>query len=198
MNAGIIRRFIIETPLYKYSQSESSAIRALYIYGHPLIVCALLAYVAALTGTIVLSANIWGGTYSEFVALHANASSMPAAATTFFLVLPAAFVVMTTTLVPRIWFAEEKGWHAIWTGKSLFWRVRAFVGLILLAICGGIGMAIPGDPSFCNGCTTNSHVGLFLLYGIGLPTFIAGCIAGCIALIRITTVNQKTIVSSHG
>lgn len=195
MTVGVLRRFMIETPLSKYAKSDSSVVRALYIYGHPLTALALLAYVGALTGTISLPENLWGASYRELVALHARASATPDIAATFFLVLPVAFLVMTTTLAPRIWFAEEKGWHKLWNGRSLLWRACAFFGLILLCLCGVIGMTIPGDPSFCKGCTTNSQTGLFLLYGFGLPTFFAGSIAGCVALVRSTTTNQKITVS---
>lgn len=198
MTTGVIRRFMIATPLSEYAKSDSSVVRALYIYGHPLVVLALLAYVGALTGIVVLPEYLWGTSYSEIVALHVGVSATPAIATRFFMVLPAAFFVMTTTLASRIWFAEERGWHKLWKGRSLLWRTCAFFGLILLCVCGAIGMVIPGDPSFCNGCTTNSHTGLFLLYGFGLPTFVAGCIAGCVALARSILTNQRITISENG
>ena len=46
-----------------------------------------------------------------------------------------------------------------------------------------MGALIPADPSFCNGCTTHSRVGLFVIYGVGVPGLFAFLIAAIPSLI---------------
>ena len=80
---------------------------------------------------------------------------------------------MSTLVLPRFINVELETWQKRWMLKSIEWQFFMAIFLVILLVFGALGLAIPGDPSFCHGCTTQSKLGLFVIYGFGVPTTFA-------------------------
>jgi hypothetical protein len=142
-------------------------------------------YIAIFAGQFVIPLTIWGEHYADFVRRYAAGASNPKVMIDFFCAYPIAIFILVMSITPRLIYAEEKYWVARWIVKSAAWRVGMIGGLAIIAVGAAFGMSIPGDPSFCNGCTTNSVLGLFAIYGIGLPIGFSLILAGMFCLARL-------------
>lgn len=178
-----INRFFVGGPFQSLSRSDSSFIRSIYVLSHPFVIASTIAYFLISTRPdLSFSVAIWGEGYADFVYRYAESGNSPQIFIAFFSVYPITALLTVLPIIPRLIISEHRYWYSRWVNKSVSWRIGILIWLVLICIVSLLGMFIPGDPSFCSGCTTRSYRGLVAFYGFGLPIGLALVIAGIIAL----------------
>lgn len=178
-----ITRFLVGGPFQRLSLSDSSFIRSIYVLSHPFVIASTVAYILISTRPdLAFSVAFWGNGYADFAYRYAEAGNSPQVFIAFFSVYPITALASVLTIIPRLIISEHKYWYSRWIAKTFSWRIGILVWLALIGVVSLLGMFIPGDPSFCSGCTTRSYFGLVAIYGYGLPIGLSLVIAGIIAL----------------
>jgi len=195
--------FCVSYGFTKLADSHSSLIRTIYIYSHPIVVFCLAILALCFTEIGLKIANVVqiepfilfaDATIFKIISAFAERSTFPNQ-TKFFLgfwILVAP--IMTFILIPRIAHAERKSWYMRWELKTLQWQVLMVIALSLVLIAGVVGALLPGDPAFCKGCTTHSRMGLFIIYGFGMPSAIALLLA---AISNLVVYASKNFVNTY-
>lgn len=167
-----------------YSQwvdSESSISRTFYVLSHPVVFLYLLLQASVLTaaGDSLFSFS-FVQSYIQvidhvtgFPRLYAEQSVHANRIYLFFAIALVGTPALVPVLAARISRAEKKNWFALWETKNTLWMVGMLLVAPLLPFITVMGLLIPGDPSFCRGCTTDSLLGMFLIYGVCAPIGIA-------------------------
>lgn len=178
-----ISRFFVGGPFQRLSLSDSSLIRSIYVLSHPFVIASTIAYCLISTRPdFPYSVAVWGEGYADFVYRYAEAGNSPQIFIAFFSVYPITALLTVLTIIPRLIISEHKYWYSRWITKTFSWRIGILIWLALIGIVSLLGMFIPGDPSFCSGCTTRSYFGLVAIYGYGLPIGLSLVLAGIISL----------------
>lgn len=186
-----INRFFVGGPFQRLSLSDSSFIRSIYVLSHPFVIASTIAYFLINTRPeIAFSVAIWGKEYADFVYRYAEAGNSPQVFIAFFSVYPITSLLTILTIIPRLITSEQKYWHSRWIIKTFSWRIGILAWLALIGVVSLLGMFIPGDPSFCSGCTTRSYFGLVAIYGYGLPIGLSLVIAGIMTLSKLEFQHQ--------
>lgn len=186
-----INRFFVGGPFQSLSRSDSSFVRSIYVLSHPFVIASTIVYFLISTRPdLSFSVAIWGEGYADFVYRHAESGNSPHIFIAFFSVYPVTALLTILTIIPRLIISEHKHWYSRWITKTFSWRIGMLVWLALIGIVSLLGMFIPGDPSFCSGCTTRSYFGLVAIYGYGLPIGLSLVIAGIMTLSKLEFQHQ--------
>jgi hypothetical protein len=110
---------------------------------------------------------------TDFPRLYAEQSVYANRIYLFFAITLIGIPILVPVLAARISRTEKKNWFALWNTKSKLWMVVMLFVTPLLPLITVMGLLIPGDPSFCRGCTTDSLLGLFFIYGVCAPIGVA-------------------------
>jgi hypothetical protein len=186
VNDGWFIRLFVSPGMQRWADSNSSLIRAGYVFSHPVVMLCLAIYLTCLfepTSGWLTNDYVVGmlGHIDELTNIplaFAARSKFPVETASFFRIWVFLMPIMILLLAPRIARAEKKGWYSRWKKKSLYWQFFMIVGLVFVFVGSAMGILIPGDPSFCKGCTTDAKTGLFFIYGFGAPVGFALLLAG--------------------
>lgn len=170
----------------QWIDSESSIFRTLYILSHPAILLYLLLQACVLTAA---GDSLFGFDFVQsYLRIIDHATDFPRSYAArsihaeriylFFSVAIIGIPAILPVLIARISRVEKNIWVALWETKSTQWIFGMLFVVPLLPLITVMGLLIPGDPSFCRGCTTDSLFGLYFIYGVCAPIGLALTTAG--------------------
>jgi hypothetical protein len=178
---GFVKYAVLGLGITKFAAYDSSMLRAIYVISHPIILGCLVLYSICFTNLgqkefTFISLNV------SLPILFSKLSTFPIQTQNFFNLWVVLTPIMILILGFRIDYAEHKLWEKRWNSKSLIWQLGMIIFCSAILVVAIAGFLIPGDPSFCKGCTTNSMLGLLVIYGLLMPMSIGLLIAGIIRL----------------